>query len=375
MTVRWFDGMEVDRNTSAMARAYSRVSSGAFKPQWLVFNSRAGGYYQRYGGGLFDWTIEDGGAGPVSLNPNTRDTFILGFGMRANVADMKNVKREVWNVRDQTSLPSDVEQLAIYLVVNAAGSAYKWRVEANGALVGETSVIYKNDEWYYVEFEVKVHQTTGTLKIHVDGSTVVNVTSKDTSTKGSDVWGHFIWKGYALFGLSYLDLDDLYIISVEVAGSHNTPLGDIIIEAVHPDADSIVSPTPYNDWKFVGQNITARWQTVRDGSFGIIDDDKTYVWIPDNDKKQTFSLGAFKYLVPANIKLISFDFDVRTMSAGSKNIAPLFYSTVTSLVTHSNVPVTSTSYKRKRFFKESPSNATWTLDFASTVEYGFESKI
>lgn len=377
MTLRWFDGFETNRSKAALATAYANVSTIQNAVTWKTANSRVGGYHLvvAFQTQFHTMTVD---AIVHNINPNTRDTIIIGFAFRADVSEFhKNKSYRIVRVLDDAALSSAVEQFEIRLVAAADGKTYKWRVKANQLTVAETASIYANNEWYYVEFEVKVHNTTGTVKIVVDGSIVVNVTAKDTSTKGSGVWGHVtvdLPGRTATLEKGDFRFDDYYIISVEASGNNNTFMGDIIMEPVFPNADSVVSPTPYNDWTLFGAGLTKRYEAVDDALSGAIDDDVSYVWTVADNQKQTFAISTLGY-ISQNILGISWDIDVRLRTAGSKNIAPLFWSAGTGLVTHPDISVSSTKYALKRFILEVASGSSFDADVLTAgVEYGFESK-
>lgn len=377
MALRWFEGFEIDRSLLGLFRVYPNVPLVGFPGTWLQAGSRLGGHYLAVGQGsvALTMTFEDSTSNP--LNPNSKDTLILGFAWRADVSDhWKGKTVRVWDVNDDASLGSEVEQFQIKLVANSNGLTYKWQVLSNSAVVAQTSDIYKTGEWYYFEFKIKVHQTAGTVQIKVDQSTVVNLTALDTSTKGSGVWGHIdlTLVQRLTSGVGSFHIDDVYILSIEGSGTHEDFLGDVIVEAVHPTGDSVQTSTgPWNNWNLVGKGLTKRYQAVDDAKLGKTND-RTYLWKDTDNQKQTFTMSQFKFLVASDIIATSFDIDAKLRSGGSKNIAPIFWESVSGLVTGANQAITKTAYKRIRLINPTALSASFAADFASDAEYGFETK-
>lgn len=375
MALRWFEGFEIDRSFIGLSRVYPNVPIIGFPGTWLKVNSRLGGHYLAVGAGSvrLTMTFEDKTSDP--LNPNNKDTLVIAFAWRADISDhWKGKSNIVWDIRDNDPLSSAAEQFTIRMVANTNGLTYKWQVLSNSIVVAETSDIYKTDEWYYFEFKVKVHNTLGTVTIRADQSTVVNLTGLDTSTKGSGVWGHVNLTLHQRLtsAAGSFHIDDIYILSIEGSGTHDDFLGDVIIEAVHPISDSVQTVTgPWNDWNLVG--AASRYLAVNDAKLGKTND-KTYLWKDTDDKKQTFTMSAFTFLVESDIIASSFDLDVKLRSGGTKNIAPIFWESVSGLVTGANQVVSSTSYKRIRLINSTALSANFVADFASDAEYGFETK-
>lgn len=94
-----------------------------------------------------------------------------------------------------------------------------------------TQVIFQG-VWHYVEWEVVIHDTTGSFKVWVDGVQVLNLTNVDTRNAGTGIVNRvgicpFTGKGGACY------FDDFYVTNSAVR------LGECRIDAIRPNADVV----------------------------------------------------------------------------------------------------------------------------------------
>lgn len=99
----------------------------------------------------------------------------------------------------------------------------------------------KTARWYYIEFSVTISDTVGTVRVDVDGRTVINQTGLDTRN-GTPTTVNLLSLGSNAGAGVYFD--DLYI------SDSITPLGPQRIHTLRPNAD-----TAEKDWA-----ATAGWQ-------------------------------------------------------------------------------------------------------------------
>lgn len=98
----------------------------------------------------------------------------------------------------------------------------------------------KAGQWYYIEFSVTISDTVGTVRVDVDGRTVINQTGLDTRN-GTPTTVNTLYLGTN--GSSTAYFDDLYI------SDSITPLGPQRIYTLRPNADTVEK-----DW-----SATAGW--------------------------------------------------------------------------------------------------------------------
>ena len=98
------------------------------------------------------------------------------------------------------------------------------------------------NSWYYVEFRVLIHDTTGEIEVHVDGTTVTwnaTVIGIDTRNAGTGILDNIAIDGN--FNPPYTMVDDLYLIDDGGAAPRNTFLGPVKIEALIPQTDAVAA--------------------------------------------------------------------------------------------------------------------------------------
>lgn len=126
----------------------------------------------------------------------------------------------------------------IMLSVLSSGAIQITRGATIGTNVLATSAtgIIGNSSYHYIEISVFRNASTGTLSVKVDGTTVITATGLNTGSADFDTIG---LQGAATSGLPF-GYDDLYVID------SLTPLGEVRIEPLYPDANDSVTWTPYD---------------------------------------------------------------------------------------------------------------------------------
>lgn len=169
---------------------------------------------------------------------NNTDTIFVGFAFK--IATISGTSAlGFFTVGDGT-------RTHLILVVDATGTIALWRCGGSGAgnnstnvstlLATSTNTLVANT-FYYIEFTCKIHDTTGTYEVKVNGSSVGWIpaaSSKDTNNGGTAV------AAYVQFcaGVASVnhDFDDIYVN--DTAGSVcNGFMGDMRVDFHLPDAD------------------------------------------------------------------------------------------------------------------------------------------
>jgi len=116
----------------------------------------------------------------------------------------------------------------LYFLVNADGSITAQR--APGVTLGTTATgLITATAFAYIEVQAKLHDTTGTLTIRVNGTDRLNLTGQDTKNAGTKTTFDTLRIGTGNVAL----YDDLYLM----AGTGDTFLGDIKVETLYPNGD------------------------------------------------------------------------------------------------------------------------------------------
>ena len=130
-----------------------------------------------------------------------------------------------------------------------------------------TSVSVTVDEWTYLEWKIKVHGTTGSSVVRLNGVEQLNATGIDTLTSSTTLTRVGLGgSGTGGATATTVTFDDLYVASTS-GGSVTDFLGDVTVEHLHPQTDAVDAGT------------NAGWTCSTGSDHGALVDDAT----PDGD--------------------------------------------------------------------------------------------
>lgn len=144
----------------------------------------------------------------------------------------------------------------------------------NSELQAQTSTdAVREGEWFFLEVQWTIHNTTGAIKIHVNEVEVLSATGLDLEYSSSP---DHTWDSVGLVGSANTIwyADDFYVLDDSGAAPCNTFLGDCRVQAVYP-----ISAGANSDWAPHG--AAENWDCVDDDDashvIGLPDDNATYV--------------------------------------------------------------------------------------------------
>ncbi|MDX1408170.1 MAG: hypothetical protein R3330_08555 [Saprospiraceae bacterium] len=151
--------------------------------------------------------------------------------------------------------------------VRCNGSGFTAYRGTSTVLGSSASGLYGAFEWHYLEIKVVIHDTTGSVEIRLNGSTVLNLTNQDTQVTGNAA---VTWVAHGAHSgtTGWLYLDDYYICDGQ-GGINDDFLGDCKVEWHAPDGNG-----NYSDW--VGQDADSTDNYLNVDDDGSPDDDTTY---------------------------------------------------------------------------------------------------
>ena len=91
------------------------------------------------------------------------------------------------------------------------------------------------NRWYYVEAQIRLHDTLGTAVVRVDGVEVLNASALDTKNAGTGTWYDQIAFPFAVSGNAIFD--DVYLM----AGAGDSFQGDVVVATLVPNGNGAVS--------------------------------------------------------------------------------------------------------------------------------------
>ncbi len=329
MALLHIEGFEVaDGITTYLGR---KLVAGSNANEWVT--GRFGGKATRveYPRG-FGWSV------------NNEQTLIIGFALSFETLEYQ------WPFL--TLGDGATEQVSLRFGLNGA-----LQVVRDGTVLANALNLITRRAWHYIELKVKIHNTTGTVEIHVDGVEVANETGLDTQmSANASVNVVIFWPARYEFASLY---DDIYIAND--SGSYNNDfLGDVRIIATQPDADG--SSTDFTLFPGAGED---HYENVDDGS--SVDDDTTYVESVTTSHEDRFT---FIDLVDVGDILGVQIFTDAKESAGAET---LITTVRTYTIDHDDTPqaVTSAYLIYSRIMDVEPENSIpWTSTIFNASTFG-----
>lgn len=153
-------------------------------------------------------------------------TCILGFGYRRTGTFSASVPLVA-------IMDGSVPQVIIVETSSGTLAAYRSNgsqttvTPASGTLLGASAAVIAGSTYYFIEIKVVIHNSTGTVDIKVDGSSVLSLSGQDTQATSNTQWaGLRFGNDYAMGAFSATrEYDDLHIADGS-GGSNNDFLGD-----------------------------------------------------------------------------------------------------------------------------------------------------
>lgn len=167
------------------------------------------------------------------------DTFTVGFAYYYE--KMSNIEEPVFQLIDGSTV-----QCSLYLDPN--GELRIYRSLAGTSLGFTTGARIRSGVWNYIEIKIKVSTTVGTVDIHINGISVLSLSSVNTDQHTSSQA-----TAVALCGATSTNtstFDDFYVL--DKSGSNNTTfLGPQKVTTVFPTSDAGT-----NQWGSIGAGFT-----------------------------------------------------------------------------------------------------------------------
>lgn len=244
-----------------------------------------------------------------------------------------------------------------HLVLSTTGSG-ELLLERGTTQLAITSGLGLNaGQWYYIEINANIHNSTGDYDVHVDGSSVFSDTGVDTQNGGSAVVDNIEIQGNSTQDTRW---DDIYFL--DDSGSDNVGLlGDCRVETLFPDSDG-------NETDFTPLSST-NVSNVDDGLSP--DDDTTYnssATVTDRDLYGFAALtGSVGTVFGVDAKMI-----VRKEDAGFREVRVIARSNVTE-VESADFTLGANYTILNHIFENDPDGGTdWDEAAVNAAEFGID---
>lgn len=109
---------------------------------------------------------------------------------------------------------------------------------ASGVTLATGTKVLNISTWYYLEFKIIIHGTTGTYELKIDGVTDIIGTGANTQNGGTGQWNNIRLLSITHSNAYY---DDLYICDTSGSAPRNTFLGPVKIETLMPQTDAVAA--------------------------------------------------------------------------------------------------------------------------------------
>jgi hypothetical protein len=236
-----------------------------------------------------------------------------------------------------------------------------FKLGVGGTTLGTTTSVWTTNADKYVEIHVKIHDTTGFLRVYVNGALEINF-SGDTRNGGSGNLIRFAMSSTQITfeGGHNLIIDDLYVISNDDGVS--APLGDSKVECRFPNGNG-------NSSQFDGSdgNTTDNYLLVDETP---PNSDTDYVESPDVGDKDTYlvqDLAAPTGVVHA----VQVNLFAKKSDAGARSMVSVARLAGTEADSASAALTTTYAYYRDvRLAK--PGSGGWTISDFNSTEFGMK---
>ena len=175
----------------------------------------------------------------------------------------------------------------------------------NGTVLGTCTGTYVAGAWYYIELQTKIHATTGTVDVQVNGVNVLHLTNQVTKTTSNARENGLCLGPIGSYGHT-TSIDDVYI-NDDTGGVHDTFEGDVRIITTLPS----------------GAGSSAEWTPLSGANYAACDDpaldnDTTYVFAATAALIDTYAMGDLT--ATPTIKDVSLNIIARKDDAGLNQI-------------------------------------------------------
>ena len=336
----------------ATAQLQAKWPSGGTTIATNIYSIRQAGGREAGGGAL---AVSGGGgwsAPYVTLPANGTYTF----GMAVN-----------WSTLGGNALGLFCSSNTNQLLVGINGSGYVYAAVKAGTYTATTPVLAANT-WYYIEGQIVVSATAGSVTVRVNGTTVISETGINTDAAGSGVCNQFtvsatqIPNGAANVGVNGL-YDDLYIF--DGAGSANTTFPSAIptVQCLWPNAPGTNAQwtgLPYAS----GNNFANVNDETPDGDFTV------------NQSGTAAQIDTFKHdeLRPptGTVFALQHCITARTATSTAHSVAAAEYTGGTAYVDTGQALSTGYSCLTFPHDTDPATGAAYTVADVNADEYGYE---
>lgn len=248
---------------------------------------------------------------------------------------------------------TDTSTVQCSLFLNSSNIFQLRRGTSTVLATGTTPIL--TSTWYYVEIQVTINNTTGSMELRLDGSTTpeVSVSGVDTQSSANASANKIS------IGANSQHYDDLYLLD-STGSLNNDFLGDVSIDTILPDAAG-----DFSEWS-LGAGSGLNYERVNEQA---VDDDASYVFTNTTNALDMYNFPEIS-VVKSNIAAVGVNITLRKDRAGGSTVAPAIRALTTNY--NGTAGAVYDDYLKTIQIYElyPPSGNEWTVSGVNTSQYG-----
>lgn len=277
--------------------------------------------------------------------PTTPTTVVCGFAVR--IVDSLIDSHWGFQLRRSGS-PQCTVVINDDFTISVARGAY------NGTVLGTSTFALSANTWHYLEFDIDVHDSTGTYTVDVDEDTVLLGSGVDTqgaATSGVDALRLY---GCHTYSDADIDICDLYI-------ADDAMRGDSRVDLLLPSGSG-----NYAQWT---PSAGSNYANVDDD--GTIDDDTTYNESDTVDQIDSFAFDDLE-ATGGTIHAVCVTTACKKTDSGSRGLTPLLRVSSTDYLATEHT-LTDTYKCPQRIWEANPNTSSaWNEAGVNGLEAGYK---
>jgi hypothetical protein len=323
------------------------------------------------------WTSQGGLGNSISAGNGRRGTSSMRCTGNSTYTALSLTNQAIWVVGFALRYGNVPVNGAAGIVnwVDASTIQTELRIETSGRLgvyrgttkLGETTLVVPTNTFTYIEWYVKHDQTSGEMRVAVNGVLDLTLTSQDTTNTANAfasimrIGNHGTNSG---FNMGNQDFDDLYICD-GAGATHTTLLGDCRVDALLPNGDGSNSA-----WTV--STGTTHSTLVDDAA---PNDDTDYLSTATASARESHAVTNLPSMATPLIYGLQHCLSMKKDDAGTRQVKSLLKSGATTqagATTHTLS--TSYVYYRELWTLDPATGAAWDVAAVNALEAGAEAQ-
>lgn len=337
MTDLLYEGFEVSQGTTQLSR------------KWALYGGSVGVIPGRQNVGS---AISSSNLSLQSNDLGTANRVVFGFGWRELQGSGLTRQVRLLDSSSQIQCTISFTNVDQHLLIEMR------RGDESGTVVATLGRIFTN-RWYYLEFDVTVHTSTGSVQMWVDGSSVTTASGLNNANTGAAGVRRIHWT-WSLGGTS-VALDDIYI-------SDNTQHGPLTISGIHPSANGA-------ELDYLPSSGTNHAALLEDAPGSP--DDATFVTTDAIGQRELVEMDDTPSYIHSSAPVIgvSYELTAQMAAAGNRDFNPRYRSSGGTAANGSavvNFSLTSLTTKQVIIDENPVTVAPWTIAEINGGQFGVE---